>query len=378
MNKKVLIVSTFAPSLILFRKDLLNVFLHYGYSVHVVAPNYDKETESALSDLNVKMHIIAIDRNGFNPLKDLRTMINLNRLFRCEKPDFVMSYTIKPVIYSGLALLFNKRINYTALITGLGFLFEPKVSRKGRFFSHIAFSLYKAALRRADCTIFQNQDDRSDLRKEGILSTSAKSGVVNGSGVCLTTFAYATPKPALPKIKFLLIARLLKDKGIREYVETARIVRGSFPECEFHLAGWLDSNPSSITEEQLEEWKQQGNICFLGKLGDVRPAIEVCDVYVLPSYREGTPRTVLEAMAIGRPIITTDAPGCRETVIEGQNGFLVPVKEVGSLVGAMTRFIENPELVRSMGLASRKLAEEKYDAKRVAADMLALMGAERL
>jgi glycosyltransferase involved in cell wall biosynthesis len=173
---------------------------------------------------------------------------------------------------------------------------------------------------------------------------------------------------------FLLIARLIGDKGIREFVQAAQLIQRSYPDCRFLLVGGLDSNPDAISQIELDDWIHNGMVEYLGRLDDVRPAIARASVYVLPSYREGTPRSVLEAMAMGRAIITTDAPGCRETVIDGENGFLVPVKSVDALVDAMTRFIEDPDLAVRMGKRSREIAEEKYDVHKVNAVMLKEMG----
>ena len=164
------------------------------------------------------------------------------------------------------------------------------------------------------------------------------------------------------------------DKGVREYTRAATVVRQQHPEVQFGLVGWLDDNPDAISESELQIWVETGDVKFYGRLDDVKPKITESSIYVLPSYREGTPRTVLEAMAMGRPIITTDAPGCRETVIDGYNGFLVPVKAVDELVLAMLRFIEKPELISQMGIRSRQIAEEKYDVEKVNGHMLREMG----
>jgi glycosyltransferase involved in cell wall biosynthesis len=188
--------------------------------------------------------------------------------------------------------------------------------------------------------------------------------MINGSGVDLGAFRPA----ALPQgdVSFLLIARLLKDKGIREYVEAARQVRAQYPRTSFHLVGRLDQgNPAGISARELHDWQTEGVVEYLGRLDDVRPAITATSVYVLPSYREGTPRTVLEAMAMGRPIVTTDAPGCRETVRHGVNGYLVPVRDADALAQAMARFVEEPGLIAAMGRESRRIAEEKYDVHKV-------------
>ncbi|MFD2405045.1 glycosyltransferase [Azorhizophilus paspali] len=172
----------------------------------------------------------------------------------------------------------------------------------------------------------------------------------------------------------MLIARLLGDKGVREYAAAARQVKNRCPAALFSLVGWIDDNPDAIGQAELDGWLADGTLHYLGRLDDVRPAIAACSVYVLPSYREGTPRTVLEAMAMGRAVITTDAPGCRETVVDGDNGFRVPVKAVDELVWAMQRFVEEPALAVRMGARSRQLAEEKYDVQRINARLLQEMG----
>lgn len=197
------------------------------------------------------------------------------------------------------------------------------------------------------------------------------SSIVNGSGVDLSDYSLA-PLPSKPC--FLLIARLLGDKGVREYAEAAQVVKSVHPEVVFRLVGWIDDNPDAISQRELDQWVDSGLLEFLGKLDDVRPAIADCSVYVLPSYREGTPRTVLEAMAMGRAVITTDAPGCRETVVDGDNGFLVPVKDVDALADAMMKMIYSAGLVARMGERSRRIAETKYDVHRVNASMLEGMG----
>jgi len=175
-------------------------------------------------------------------------------------------------------------------------------------------------------------------------------------------------------VRFLLIARLLRDKGIREYAEAAAHLRQAHPDAEFHLVGPHDSNPEAIGEAEVLAWQRAGQIIWHGRLDDVRPAIAAAGVYVLPSYREGTPRSVLEAMSMGRPVITTDAPGCRETVEDGVNGYLVPVRDADALAAAMERFLVDPDLVRRMGARSRAIAVEKYDVHKVNAVMLEAMG----
>jgi len=243
--------------------------------------------------------------------------------------------------------------------------------RKG-FFSSLVRRLYRFSIGKAGKVFFQNPDDKALFEDVGILSPTADVVVVNGSGIDVDAFKQ-TPLPAGDMI-FLMIARLLGDKGVREYAEAAARVREVQPNARFQLAGWIDEHPDAISRQELSAWIKDGSIEFLDYLDDVRPAIEASTVYVLPSYREGTPRTVLEAMAMGRPIITTDAPGCRETVIDGENGFLVPVRSVTELVAAMERFIDNRELAVVMGKRSRQIAEEKYDVHKVNEVMLSEIG----
>jgi glycosyltransferase involved in cell wall biosynthesis len=223
---------------------------------------------------------------------------------------------------------------------------------------------------------FQNPDDLALFQERGILQPHTPVCVVNGSGVDVASFA-VRPLPAAAlagAVRFLFIGRLLGDKGVREYAQAARLLKRSHPQVQCALVGWIDSNPNAISQAELDGWVADGSIEFLGRLADVRPAIEACSVYVLPSYREGTPRTVLEAMAMGRAVITTDAPGCRETVVDGDNGFLVPVHSVDALAEAMARFITDPTLAARMGQRGRQLAEEKYDVHKVNAVMLKEMG----
>ena len=223
---------------------------------------------------------------------------------------------------------------------------------------------------------FQNPDDEALFKSMGILTPNASTTVVNGSGVDISEYSvqpFATIDDILIP-RFLLIARLLGDKGVREYAQAAKIIKDKYPQAQFDLVGWIDDNPDAIEQQELDNWISEGLFNFWGKLDDVKPAIAASSIYVLPSYREGTPRTVLEAMAMGRPIITTDAPGCRETVIDGYNGYLVPVKAVEELAAAMERFIVNPELIIEMGKASRQLVEEKFDVDAVNQSMLEAMG----
>lgn len=369
-----LLIAGYPDSLLNFRGPLLDALLARGLAVHVAAPDLPlgSPLRQQLEARCLQVHDVPLRRSGMNPLADFATLVQLWRLMRRIRPDHVLGYTIKPVIYGSLAARLARVPRRFALITGLGYAFTGQQAGglRGRLRALIQ-RLYSLALVSTHKVFFQNPDDEALFRFLDILRLGTPSCVVNGSGVDVAQFA-VSPLPAAPR--FLLIARLLGDKGVREYVEAARQVRGRYPEAQFSLVGWIDENPDAIEQAELDAWVTEGVVEYLGHLKDVRPAIADCSVYVLPSYREGTPRTVLEAMAMGRAIITTDAPGCRETVVDGDNGFLVPVKAVNELAAAMLRFVEQPLLAAQMGIRSRQIAEEKYDVHQVNAVMLKEMG----
>lgn len=363
------LIAGYADSLIAFRGSLMAALAKSGVSVTATAPDIDAAMSARLRLLRVLPVSLSMQRTGMNPLQDIAYAARLYRLLRKLETEIILAYTIKPVIYGTLAAWLGRVPRRYALVTGLGYAFTG--DRKG-IVQRIVSLLYRFALARAHKVFFQNPDDERLFRQLGILPAAVPSVIVNGSGVDVGDYAFQPIANGAPV--FLMIGRLLGDKGVREFAAAARSVKASVPFAKFQLVGWIDSNPDAIAKTELDEWIADGTLEFLGKLDDVRPAIADSTVYVLPSYREGTPRTVLEAMAIGRPIITTDAPGCRETVIDGENGFLVPVKSVVALVGAMLKFIEDPTLAPRMGRRSREIAEEKYDVHKVNAVMLREMG----
>lgn len=374
MTAKVLVLGSLASSLRNFRGPLISAVRARGHSVFAAAPDLleDTDTLAWLSEQGIESHNVPLSRAGLSPLGDLASLRKLIQLMREVQPEYFLGYTIKPVIWGLVASWIAHVPNRAALITGLGYAFTGDAKGKRALIQRIARALYRFALRRATLIFFQNPDDLSDFERFGMLPKGVPVVIVNGSGVDVEAYSPA-PLPHEP-LRFLLIARLLGDKGIREYVSAAEKVRAFHPGVEFHLVGGLDPNPDGISEEEARGWHDAGSIVWHGALSDVRPAIANAHVYVLPSYREGTPRTVLEAMAMGRPVVTTDAPGCRETVANGDNGFLVPVRSVDALVNAMLRFVEHPHLVAAMGARARQMAEEKYDVLKVNEVMLKAMG----
>lgn len=369
---KVLLIAGHAGSVINFRAPLLRAMVACGHEVHVAAPGLlrDDTAVLALERIGVVGHDISLDRTGINPLADIAGFWSIVQMLRGLQPDLVLSYTIKPVIYGTLAAWFTRVPRRFALITGLGYAFTGKARGKRRLVQIAARGLYRLALARSHGAFFQNPDDAALFTKLRLV-TANKVHIVNGSGVDMAHYARA-PLPDKP-LSFLLIARLLGDKGVREYVKAAREIRRLHTEVVFHLVGGLDSNPDAIPESEVRDWHSANDIIWHGALPDVRPMIAGTHVYVLPSYREGTPRSVLEAMAMGRAIVTTDAPGCRETVRSGENGFLVHVADVDALTDAMHEFLRRPELITSMGAKSYEIAAERYDVHKVNAVMLAAM-----
>lgn len=368
---KVVVVGVLPQSLVNFRGPLLQTMVQRGHEVIACASGADDAIVGQLNEWGVTYHDVPIKRAGMNPIQDLATLWHLTRLFRKLRPDVMLGYTIKPVVWGMSAARFAGVSRRFAMIEGLGYAFMSDGSWRHRVIQRVACSLYKLALNKVDGIFFLNPDDVEEFRKRHLFGGNTRVIRIDGIGVDLDEFA---PQPLPTEPVFLLIARLIADKGIREYRDAARIVRRKYPQTRFLLAGGLDDNPTSIGQKELNEWQVPGDIQYLGTLADVCSTLAESAVYVLPSYREGTPRTVLEAMATGRPVITTDAPGCRETVEDGVNGFLVPVKDVEALAGAMVKLVEQPGLRKEMGAESLRIAREKYDVHKVNAVILEAMG----
>jgi glycosyltransferase involved in cell wall biosynthesis len=370
---KFLMIAGFADDLLPFRGDLIDALLERGIQVHVALPDLEANSDlhNKLLKKGLVLHKVTMQRAGMNPLADLHTTWKLLQLIKAIRPESVLAYLIKPVIYGMIVSSMAGVPHRFALISGLGYAFQGEKNQRG-LLRRLVQGLYALSLSGAHKIFFQNPDDLNLFYQLGILKSNAPTCVVNGSGVNVDYYAYAPIPKGFPC--FLMIARFLVDKGIREYAAAAKLVKAQYPKVRFTLVGWLDENPSAIAQEELDTWIAEGTIDYIGRLADVRPAIAQCSVYVLPSYREGTPRSVLEAMSMGRAIITTDAPGCRETVRNEDNGLLVPVGSVDELAKAMLRFVANGELILRMGQRSREIAEEKYDVHKVNQVMLNEMG----
>jgi glycosyltransferase involved in cell wall biosynthesis len=368
---RVVVIGGWAPSLIKFRGPLLAAMVARGHEVIAMAADPTPAVRDGLAALGVRFEPIALQRAGIDPVADVRVIGDLARRLRALAPDLVLGYTIKPVIYGSLAARLAGVPRRAAMITGMGSALASVRTARQRVIAGIARLLYRAGLAQCQVVIFQNTDDRDELARLGALPRHAAVAIVRGSGVDLAHYT-PSPLPVGPPV-FLFLGRLLRDKGIAEYVAAARLVRARHPDARFRIAGWFDPNPESLTQAELDAVTADGTIEYLGATEDVRPHLAAAHVLVLPSYREGTPRSVLEAMAMNRAVITTTAPGCRETVIDGDSGLLVPVGDARLLAAAMIRLIASPPLLARIAAAGRIRAVELYDADKVAGSVLAAL-----
>ncbi|MGL1863265.1 MAG: glycosyltransferase family 4 protein [Pseudodesulfovibrio sp.] len=371
---KVVVIGGYAPSLINFRGPLLKRLVALGHEVHALAPAHVPDVSPQLEAMGVEFSMVPLNRRGMNPLADLGTLLHLKQVLHRINPDVVLSYTFKPVVYGSLAARMAwvghpKRVY--SMITGLGYAFTEDKGIKRRILFNIAKGMYRAGLRSCNGIIFQNPDDEAFFRKLDVVPDHAKTTVVGGSGIDLEHFSVA-PLPEKPV--FLCLSRLVRSKGVALFAEAAKRLKAQYPEAVFRIAGPMEEGGDAVTPAELAGWKKEGALEILDAVDDVRPLISGASAYVLPSYyREGTPRSILEAMSMGRAVITSDAPGCRETVIDGENGFLTPLKDVDALTAAMEKLIVDPALTAKMGAASRKLAEDKFDVDKVNDAILSFM-----
>ena len=333
-----------------FRIGLIRSLLREGHQITTVSPDSSGVT---LDGMRIRHRAWNVDRSGKNPLKDLAGLSSFAAIVLQDRPDVVLGFTIKPNLYASIVCRLL-RVPVIPNVTGLGTTFLG-----GQALRRAVSLLYRFAFRGAPIVFFQNKDDQALFVREGLIQ-SGQGRILPGSGVDLAYFS----KSELPEgTRFLMIARLLGDKGVREFVAAARQLKAKIPSATFSLLGELDrENPSAIEKRELAAWIDEGAIDYLGTTPDVRPFIKQCTAIVLPSYREGLPRTLLEGAAMGRPLIGTDVPGCRELVREGLTGFLCEARNVDSLVAAMERFARTSCEERArMGARARAIAEDEFD-----------------
>lgn len=370
---EICILGNQARATYLFWRVLMRRMRDAGHSVFCLLPPGDDATEQTLrGELDVDIVHFRLDRKGVNPIHDIATFLDLQRILGERRPDLLFATTIKPVIYGCLAA---KRVGIPhiyATITGLGYAFEADTFFK-KCVNRLSIFLYHRALHGIEGVFFQNRDDATLFSHAGILDASSRVLFARGTGVDTGHFAPAPLPGTEDGFVFLMVGRLLEAKGYRDYVEAAKLLAPRFPGTHFRILGPREQGLGSIGDEELASWQEEGVVEYLGEASDVRPHLSACHVLVLPSWREGTPTSVMEAMSTGRAAIVSDVPGCREVVHDGVNGLLVPARDPLALAGAMERFLANPSLAATMGARGRAVAVDVFDAQVVASGILADM-----
>lgn len=369
---KVAIVSSLASTLVNFRGPLIEEMVRRGHRVLAFAPDHDAETRASLERLGAEPVEYNIGRNSLNPLQDLRAMLQLAWLLRRHRPDISFAYFIKPVIYGTLAARLAGIRHRFAMMEGMGFVFttgeNPGPARQ--LLQWATMWLFRLSLFFADRLILLNDDDYHIFVGRRLVAP-AKAAVLGGIGVDLADWPCG--EPACAPVTFAFVGRLLRDKGVEEFAAAARILRGKGYDARFVMLGGHDSNPTAIRLSTIEGWVAEGIVEWPGHV-DVRSALQRASVFVLPSYREGVPRSTQEAMALGLPVVTTDVPGCRETVVDGVNGLLVPAQDATALAAAMEYFLLHPDRIGPMGRESRRIAEQHFDVHSQNRKLLKLIG----
>lgn len=383
LNKRIILIGNTSSTMLGFRSDLIKKLVSNEYEVYAFICEYNEEHLGKIKNLGAIPVTYRMNRGGLNPFADLKTIFELKEKINKIKPDLVFSYFTKPVVYGSIAARLSTVPKVIGMIEGLGTPFTVHKygqSLKVKVIRFIQVSLYKIVFPFLDKIIFLNPDDPKDLiEKNSIKYKKNAIQMLGPIGLNLEEYPYNYWDQRQP-ISFIFIARLLAEKGIFEYIEAAKLVKQKYPNIIFKIIGGLDTeNPYGLTKQELDDVIFSGVVEYSGFVTDVAKRIQDSAVFVLPSYyREGVPRSTQEAMAIGRPVITTDVPGCRETVVDGINGFLVPKWNPEALAEKMCYFIENPEQVNIMGLKSYQIAQEKFDAEKVNSKLIEIMGLKDL
>lgn len=372
-KKRIMLIASLAQSLHHFRGDFIEDLVSSGYKVYAAGPDMSSENTQTIEGHGATPVEFDLQRSGLNPIKDLKTISSLKKIIKEHDIDLVFPYTIKPVIYGSIAAN-ALNVPVISLITGLGYTFSG-MSSKAKLLQKVSQSLYKKALKTNEVVVLQNKDDYELFLEKNIISKDKKYKIVSGTGANLNKYPFRKKTNNGDKIVFVFVARLIKEKGIHLYVEAAKILKSKYPNAEFHILGNSPKgSPSAIGESTLKEEHKNKNIVHHGWQNNMLDFLTKSDVFVLPSfYREGIPRSIIEALCVGMPIITTDAPGCRETVIKDKNGILVEPQSLDALVNAMEFFIKNPDKVEFMGGNSRKYAEDRFDVKIINKDLINLI-----
>jgi glycosyltransferase involved in cell wall biosynthesis len=371
--RSIAIISNQAFAIVNFRGPLIRDLLARGVEVYALAPDYDDALRAKVASLGAQPVDFSLSRTGLNPVRDLQDTVRLRSVLRRLAPDASLANYVKPVIYGSLAAWAARIPARYSMIEGLGYVFiedgRPPSLRR-RALRYLVSRLYRCALSTNRRVFFLNPDDLGQFLASNVVRPQ-QTAQINGIGLDLEY--YSPVPPVLEPVTFLFVARMLREKGVYDFVDAARTVKRRFSNARFLLVGSTDPNPGSVSTAVLESWVREGLVEWAGQVPDVRPWIARASVFVLPSYREGLPRSSQEAMAMGRPVITTDCAGCRETVVDGVNGYLVPVRRPDALAAAMMRFIDTPSLIQEMGRESRRIATERFDVREINRQILEIL-----
>jgi glycosyltransferase involved in cell wall biosynthesis len=374
--KKILVVASLGYSLVNFRLELLKRMAANGHQVLAIAPEMDTKTKETLEHYGIETSSFPMSRAGLNPFRDFQTILALRRIIRKYKPDHVMPYAGKPIIYASLAGRLENVPHRFGLFTGLGFAFlDENPTGKKWLIRQISIFLHRFSTKGMEGAFTYNPKETEDLRNFKLVPSTTPVLEVPGSGVDMDL--YQNSVPDVKPIRFLMVSRLLKSKGAHIFVAAAQQLKDKGYDFDAQILGPMDANPDAISQEQLDQWVEDKTVSYLGETSNVRPFLKQCSVMVLPSmYREGIPRSILEAMSSGRAVITSDMPGCAHSITDKEDGFIVKTGDISALANAMEKFILEPELAIEMGRSGHAHASAVFDVHKVNKILLTEMGLE--
>jgi glycosyltransferase involved in cell wall biosynthesis len=358
-KKRILFFGVLPDSITNFRIDLIKLLLKHDFNIEIIVTNPTSDFIKEMKLLNISVNPLNLKRRSYNLTNIIDNYFTYTKIIKKSKPDLVIAYTIKPILIASFYRKLNNQTKLIVMFEGLGTMFD-ETSYLKIFVKNIFISIYKLIIPKSDSVIFLNQEDKLFFEKLKIVNVN-KSFLINGIGINLEYFNH-TPLKINQKLNFLFISRLIKEKGVYDFINAAKIVKQNYSDINFTIIGQIENDGISINE--IFNYEKEGVINYLGVLQDVRPALKDSSVFVLPTYyNEGLPRTILEALAIGRPIITTNTKGCNQTLHEGQNGFFVEINNPKMLSDIFIKLIADPIQLIKMGSNSRLICEQKFSDK---------------
>lgn len=376
---KIILIGTLSSGILGFRRDFIQHLVLNGHQVFAFAIDYNEVTKKKVEELGATPVDYCLRRTGMNPFSDVRAMLRLRRLILDISPEVVFSFFMKPVIYGSIAARLARVPKIVSMIEGLGYSFTPdppgeKAATKKRLVRSVLSSLLRLAFIASDRVVLLNRDDKYDLEMVCGLNPD-KARLLGPIGLNLKDYPFHGMSVESGTVRFVFVGRLLSEKGIREYLKAARLCHQKGLSIECLVLGSVDpDNPESIKEAELQEYVEDGSIVYPGFVNDVASWVSRAHVFVLPSYyREGVPRSTQEAMAIGRAVLTTNLPGCRDTVIDGENGFYVKPWDAADLALKMEWFVDNPDRLIEFGKRSSEIAQAKFDVRVVNENLMSIL-----